>query len=157
LSSPPSARRLFGKSGGDIAMRATAPIAAALLIILPAAAVPATGDRIGALCSGSETVRVGAQPPRKLPYQIALSIDLAHGTYCYGACGKDQTYPVSATSGSRIKLSDVDAAGQSRRLTFDRKSLRLTDVQRLAMGALSVDRQARALCTPAPFHPPFGS
>ncbi len=135
-------------------MRAMMSIAA--LFPLLAQATPAQPDRIGAICSGSETVRTGAGAPKRLPYRIALGMDLARRVYCYDACGRNQSYPIRAVSGTAVTLADVDGPAQSRHLTFDRATRRLTDVQRITMGPITIDRDARAQCAPAPFHAPFG-
>ncbi len=128
-------------------------------IVLVAALAMMTGaanaaDRFGETCRGTETVRVGDQPARTLPYALAFSADLAAGTYCTAGCGRDQSYAIADPRSQPIRLADLDRAGQIRHLTFDRASARLTDEQSFDPGLGKVVRHASATCTPAPFHAP---
>lgn len=122
------------------------------------AAAPPSQTQFGLACSGTETVQTGAEPPRSLPYETALSIDLPAGRYCYAVCLPSQTFPIADPAAVPLVLADVHAAGQLRYLRFDAAAMALRDDQVIAMGALpSVTRHARATCKAAPFHvPPAG-
>ena len=122
---------------------------AAILLAIPGVTAAAVPERFGEDCQGSETVQTGSEAPRQLPYTIALGIDLEHGTYCYAACTRAQTYKIKAVAGSLLTLADLDAGGQSRHILLDRVSGKLIDHQHMAMGAISVTREAAATCTPA--------
>lgn len=135
-------------------MRAKLASAFASLLLASAVSAAPPPDRFGETCTGSESVQVGAQAPKQAPYEITLSIDLAHKTYCYAACGRDQTYPVADPSSTPIRLADTDVPSQMRRLTLDRGTSRLTDEQRVTLGAMRVVRHASATCKPAAFQQP---
>jgi hypothetical protein len=132
---------------------------AALSLVLIAALVianaPGTSDRIAETCAGTETVQVGAQPAKTLPYALSFSADLKSGAYCYDACGKGQTYPIADAAARPIKLADLDRGGQVRRLTFDPASSTLRDYQVFDPGLGKVTRQALGRCKPAAFHAPW--
>ena len=121
----------------------------AALLMIPAATAAAVPERFGEDCQGSEIVQTGSEAPRTLPYTIALGIDLEHGTYCYAACSKAQTYPIKAVSGSLLTLADLDIGEQSRHILLDRTSGKLIDHQQITVAGISVKREAEAQCTPA--------
>lgn len=123
-----------------------------LLLLTGAAGGP---DRFGESCTGSESVQVGQRIEKNVPFHIELSIDLRTNSYCYGACGKGQSYPIADLSSSRIKLADARVPNQMRRLTFDRATQHLTDEQRVELGPMgAVVRHAFATCRRAPFRTP---
>lgn len=126
-----------------------------VLVGATATALAGGSQRFGETCTGSETVQAAGQPPVRAAYAIALSVDLANKLYCYEACGKDQTYEVAEADASPIRLADVDTGQQVRRLSYDRRTSRLSDDQRITLGPISIVRHARATCRPAPFRPPF--
>lgn len=111
-------------------------------------------DKIGESCSGTETVQIGSQAPQTVPYAITFSADLAAKAYCYDKCGPDQTYAISDSTPALVKLADLDRGSQKRRMTFDRRSARLTDYQAFDAGLGPVVRNATATCRAAPFHEP---
>ena len=91
------------------------PIIALALLATPALA----SETLGEICSGSEIVQSGSQPPKTLPYHVSFSADLAGRAYCYGACGKVESFPISDPSSVPIKLADLKSSGQVRYITFD--------------------------------------
>lgn len=123
-----------------------------LVLVLTGAASP---DRFGEICSGSETVTVGSQPPRTLPYDLSFSADLAAGRYCYDKCGPAQSFAIANAHAAPIRLADLDdGPRQSRHLVFDRAAQALTDDQSLDAGLAIVKRHARAQCHAALFTAP---
>lgn len=133
----------------------TAAIPLVLIAALAITDAPAPSGRIAESYSDTETVQVGAQPARTLPYALTFSADLKGRAYCYDACGKDQTYPISDPASQPIKLADLDREGQVRRITFDPGSSTLRDYQEFDAGSGKVTRRASATCKPAPFHAPW--
>jgi hypothetical protein len=124
------------------------------LALLAATAAHATDD-IGEACTGTETLKIGTQPERTVPYALTFSADLTAGSYCYGKCGPDQTYPIASSASDPIKLADLDKGGQVRHITFDRRSSVLIDEQRYDAGLIGpIVRNASAVCKAAPFHEP---
>jgi hypothetical protein len=112
-------------------------------------------DRFGESCTGSESVRVGSQAERHLPFHIELSIDLTKNAYCYAQCGRQQSFRIADASSVPIKLADSGAPGQARRLIFDRATRQLTDDQSFEFGAMGpIVRHASATCRTAPFRTP---
>lgn len=125
-----------------------------LCLVLTAAAPP-SATRIGLVCSGPETVRSGQGAPTQARYDLTLSIDLDRKLYCYGACGREQSFAMKDAASMPLKLADVETPSQSRHLLFDRASMMLSDDQRISLAALpAVERHARISCQPAPFHEP---
>lgn len=115
---------------------------------------PAYGqDEIGETCTGTETVQIGANAPKVVPYTLTFSADLAAGYYCYAECRPGQTDAITDSHSDPIKLADLNAGSQIRLITFDRKTSVLTDYQVFTVLA-TVRRNARAACQPAPFHKP---
>ena len=112
-------------------------------------------DKVSESCTGSETVQVGGQAPKTLPYSITFSADLSTKSYCYDKCGPGQTYPISDVTSEPIKLADLDAGGQTRRLIYDRNRSVLTDYQIIALGPIRVVRNASARCKAAKFQQPW--
>jgi len=100
-------------------------------------------------CHGTETVKMGSDEPRTIPYFLTFKADLATNTYCYGSCSKQQTYPIFDPKSSPMKLSDTAKGGQERHLYFDRVTGRLTDDQVLNAGLGNVTRRATAICKPS--------
>lgn len=112
--------------------------------------------RFAIACTGAETVTAGRQMPKQLAYDITLSFDLPDKLYCYGACGKEQTYPIADPSSSPIRLANLETSSQMRRMTFDRGTMRLIDDQRIAMEPVTtLVRHATAVCKPALFQQPW--
>ena len=123
------------------------------LVLMLAAAAPPT--QLARRCTGSETVQVGDQKPRKVPYALTFSVDLAARRYCYGVCGPEQTFPMPARQPSgRIVLAAFDIPAQARNLVFDPRSETLTDDLRIDFGLGSIVHRARATCKAAVFHQP---
>lgn len=133
----------------------TASISLALIALLAIANAPVPSERIAEACAGTETVQIGAQPAKTLPYTLTFSADLKRGSYCYDACGKDQTYPIADAKAQPIKLADLDRGGQVRHLTFDPATATLNDFQTFDVGLGKVTRQALGVCKPATFHAPW--
>lgn len=131
-------------------MRRLAGVVAILMTVSGGTAAAAPG-RFGENCRGVERARTGGGMPRQLPYAIVLGVDLARRTYCYAACTSAQTYPIKTVKGSLLVLADLDTDGQSRHIVLDRANGTLIDHQRIAMGTISVARDAEARCTPAAF------
>src|SRR5690348_7398350 len=73
--------------------------------------------RFAATCSGSETVKVGDQPLKTLPYALAFSADLQRRLYCYDRCKREDTYSIADGSADPVRLADFALAGEMRRLT----------------------------------------
>jgi hypothetical protein len=117
-------------------------------------------NKIGETCNGTETVQIGTQAPKVVPYSLTFSADLTAKSYCYDRCGPDQTYPISDSTSNPIKLADLNAddgqvGGQKRRIRFDRRSGTLTDSQSMNLGALGkVVRHATARCRASAFTQP---
>jgi hypothetical protein len=133
-------------------------IAGSIILCCPAmmaAASPGDSAHFGQICSGTETVQIGAQPPQTMVYTIALSIDLAARRYCYATCGREQTYPIADSTSAPLKLADFDTAAQRRRTLLDRNTAQLSDDQRIVMGPIVVVRHAIATCQAGPFKEPF--
>ena len=115
---------------------------------------PAYGqDEVGETCSGTETVQLGVDAPKVVPYTLTFSADLASGYYCYAECRPDQTYAIKDSKSDPIKFADLNAGSQTRLITFDRKISVLKDYQVFTV-IYTVRRNARATCRPAPFHKP---
>ena len=132
-----------------------ARISLALIALLAIANAPVPSERIAEACTGTETVQIGAQPAKTLPYTLTFSSDLKRGSYCYDACGRDQTYPIADAKAQPIKLADLDGAGQIRHLTFDPATSTLTDFQIFDAGLGKVTRRALGVCKPATFRAPW--
>ena len=127
---------------------------AAGLALVFLASTPVFGqDRIGATCSGTETIDPGTGIPKVVPYSLTLSINLKTGYYCYAECRPEQTYAISNRSSDPIKLADVHGGSQTRLTTFSRKSRLLTDDQVIQVLG-TVKRSAKATCQPSAFHEP---
>jgi hypothetical protein len=133
----------------------TATISVALIAALAITEASVPSGTIAEACSGTETVQIGAQPAKTVPYSLTFSADLKGGSYCYDACGKDQTYPIADPGARPIKLADLDRAGQVRHLTFDPATSTLMDYQVFDAGLGKVTRQALGSCKPAAFHAPW--
>lgn len=131
-------------------------IALSPLAFLLLAAAPPPSDRFGETCSGTETVTIGSQPPRTLPYTLAFSADLGVRRYCYDACGAGQSFAIADATTTPIRLADLDRGSQSRHLFFDRAAQTLTDDQSFDAGLGLVTRHAKASCHEAPFTAPAG-
>ena len=135
----------------------SATMSLALIATLAFGGQPVPSGRIAEACSGTETVQIGTQPAKTVPYAITFSADLAGKRYCYDACGKDQTYPISDPLSQPIKLADLDRGNQVRRITFDPATATLSDYQVFDAGLGKVTRQALGTCKPAEFHAPWTS
>lgn len=109
-------------------------------------------DQFGESCSGTETVQVGANAPKVVPYALKFSADLAAGYYCYAQCKPQQTYAIKDHTSDPIKLADL-RGNQDRLLTFDRRTAVLTDHQVIRLLGVTT-RNAKAICRPAAFHKP---
>lgn len=131
-------------------MRRLADVVAILMTVSGGTAAAAPG-RFGENCRGVERVRTGGGMPRRLPYAIVLGIDPARRTYCYSACTPAQTYPIKTVTGPLLVLADLDTDGQIRHIVLDRANGMLIDHQRIAMGPITVARDAEARCVPAAF------
>ena len=129
-------------------------ISLALFAALAISSPPVPSDRIAEACTGTETVQLGTHPAQTASYSMTFSADLTRKSYCYDACGKDQTYPISDAGARPIKLADLDRAGQVRHLTYDPTTATLTDYQQFDAGLGTVTRKARATCKPAAFRAP---
>ncbi|KQM22162.1 hypothetical protein [Novosphingobium sp. Leaf2] len=130
-----------------------AAIACALFALIPGAAQAA--DTFGEVCTGTETLKVGDQPGRTLPYTLTFSADLITGYYCYGPCGPAQTFAISDARSDPLILANLNRAGQVRRITFDAHKMLLTDHQVYRVGMIGpIVRNASASCRPVPFHQP---
>jgi hypothetical protein len=123
-------------------------------LALCGASSASASDQFGEICTGTETVQVGTQAPKSVPYTLTFSADLRAGSYCYDKCGSDQTYIVSNSSSDPVKLADLSSGGQERMLTFDRRNAVLTDYQSFDAGLGRIVRKASAQCRPAAFHQP---
>jgi hypothetical protein len=110
-------------------------------------------DHIGESCSGKATIQVGTNAQRVVPYTLRFSADLASGYYCYAECKPEQTYPIKDRTSDPIKLADLNAGSQIRKMTFYLKTGVLTDYQIYTVLA-TIKRNARATCRPAVFHQP---
>jgi len=134
--------------------------ALALTLALTSSNSANAADKFAEICSGTETLQVGTQPPKKLPYTLTFSADLTTKSYCYDVCDPDQAYAISDSSSQPIKLSDFDdddrqTGGQRRLITFDRRSKILTDFWVLNAGGLgTVVKNATATCRASAFHQP---
>lgn len=126
------------------------------LMLLAAAAPAASTDRISESCTGSETVQTGGGKASTLPYSLVFSADLARKLYCYGACGRDQSFAIADAGSDPIQLARLDAAGQVRHISYWRRIGRLTDDQVIGVGPIRVVRHATARCRPAPYLQPPG-
>lgn len=129
----------------------------AILVSALALAGPTTSlaaDRIGEACSGTETVQVGTQAPTTVPYALTFSADLSAKSYCYDKCGPDQSYAIGDSGSDPVKLADMDHGGQTRLITFDRRTGVLSDYQSFDAGLGRIVRKASARCRSATFHEP---
>lgn len=111
-------------------------------------------DKIGESCSGTETLQIGTQAPLTVPFALTFSADLSAKSYCYDRCGPDQTFAISDNTSDPIKLADLDHAGQTRAMTFDRRSGMLTDYENFDGGLGRVVRKALARCRAVAFRQP---
>jgi hypothetical protein len=123
---------------------------AVMLLATPALAASTFGE----VCSGSEVLQVGSQPARTVPYHLEFSADLQTRSYCYGACGKNESYPISDPTSKPIVLTNIHVGSTVRYLTFDPQTSRVEDYQSIDAGLVVVKRQASASCTAAAFHEP---
>jgi hypothetical protein len=114
-------------------------------------------DKVSESCTGTETVQIGAQLPKTLPYSLDFSADLSSKSYCYDKCDRAETYAISDATSNPIQLADLDGGGQTRRLIYDRNKSVLTDYQIIAAGPIRVVRNASATCKPAKFREPWVS
>ena len=110
-------------------------------------------DRIGEICSGKETIQIGASPPKVAPYSLTFSADLVTGYYCYAECKPTQTYRIKDRTSDPIKLADLHDKGQTRVITFDRRQETLTDYQNMQVFGAFI-RNAKATCRAATFREP---
>ena len=110
-------------------------------------------DRIGESCIGTETIQVGANVPKVVPYALKFSADLAAGYYCYAKCRPEQTYAITDPKSDPIKLADVHGGNQTRLITFDRITAIFTDYQVVRLLG-STTRTAKATCRATAFHQP---
>ena len=108
---------------------------------------------IGEICSGKETIQVGTNAKRIFTYKLNFSADLASGYYCYADCKPEQTFPIKDRTSDPIKLTDLSAGTQTRKMTFNQKTGILTDYQTYTVLA-TTKRSVRAACRPAAFHQP---
>jgi hypothetical protein len=114
--------------------------------------------KFGEACKGTEAVQVGTQPARLFPYKLTFYADLKKRSYCYGACGKEQTYAIRDTTTKPIKLSEFNRPGQVRLLTFDTATSSVLDLQVVDTGLPGlpkVTRRATGVCKPAIFQEPW--
>ncbi|WP_179505095.1 MULTISPECIES: hypothetical protein [unclassified Sphingomonas] len=119
-----------------------------LLAFAPIAAHAA--PRLDEACSGSETLQVGTQAPRTLPYALTFHADLLAGTYCYDRCTANETYPIAQRHAVPIRLADVSWPSQQRWITFDPRTGMLADHQVMTLGVMGrIERDAHAKCAPA--------
>lgn len=124
------------------------------LALLALGSTSAAGqDQFGESCSGTETIQVGANAPKVVPYALKFSADLAAGYYCYAECKPQQTYAIKDQMSDPIRLADVRGGNQSRLLTFDRRTAALTDHQTIRLLGITT-RDARATCRSAAFRKP---
>jgi len=130
-------------------------IASAFVLVSVGSAPVLAADKVSESCAGTETVQVGAQPPKTLPYLLNFSADLSSRLYCYDKCVREQTYKISDAGSNPIKLADVDGAGQTRRLVYNRSTSVLTDYQIIATGPMRIVRNASATCKAAKFQEPW--
>jgi hypothetical protein len=126
-------------------------------LALLATALGASSQQIGEICTGTETVQIGARPAKTVPYALTFSADLKSGVYCYDRCGKDQSYTIADPAARPIKLADIDRSGTVRRLIFDPASGRVSDYQLFDAGLGPVRREAVGTCKAAAFHQPWSS
>jgi hypothetical protein len=59
-------------------------------------------DQIAESCSGTETIQVGENATRVVPYTLTFSADLAAGYYCYADCRPQQTYRIDDRTSNQI-------------------------------------------------------
>jgi hypothetical protein len=135
-------------------MRVLKSLLCAALLATAGAASAEDSAKFSVACKGSEKLRIGSEPERKVPFALTLSVDLEKKLYCYAACTREQTYPIADAAASPIMLANVSQPAQSRETTFDRKRMRLTDDQRTDAGVGTITRHATASCKPAPFVAP---
>jgi len=120
------------------------------------AAAPALAQQtFGETCTGSETVQVGSQSPKTLPYMLTFSVDLKARSYCYDVCGKDQSFPISDPESNPIKLANIDLTGTVRHLTFDPGTGKVVDYQVINAGFALVTRRASGTCKASTFNHPW--
>lgn len=110
-------------------------------------------DQIAENCSGTETIQVGENPARVVPYTLTFSADLAAGYYCYADCRPQQTYRIADRTSNPIKLANLNAGSQIRRILYYRNTSILTDYQ-VSTVLATIRRDAKAICRPAIFHKP---
>jgi hypothetical protein len=134
-----------------ITVRGTCAAFTFALLATPAVAAPTFGED----CSGAEIVQVGAQAPMTLPYHLVFSADLTRGAYCYGACGKAESYPISNPNSAPVVLTDLNLPSHVRRIVFDPATSTISDYQVFDGGLAVVKRQASGTCKAAPFHEPW--
>lgn len=127
-----------------------------LVFALAAGSAPAfASDNVSESCTGTETVQVGAQQPTTLPYSLYFSADLASKSYCYDKCTQAETYQISDARSNPIKLAELNAGVQTRRLIYDRNTSVLTDYQIITTGPITTVRNASATCKAAKFQEPW--
>jgi len=126
-----------------------------LVLVLMVFATPVlAAPTFGEVCSGSEELQIGSQPARTVPYHLEFSADLQARSYCYGACGKNESYPISDPTSKPIVLTNIHAGSTVRYLTFDPETSMVRDYQSIGAGFVVVKRQASGSCTTAAFHEP---
>lgn len=112
-------------------------------------------DHVARRCTGTETVQVGTQKPRTVPYALTFSADLGARRVCYGSCAAEQTFVLPAPSGKgALMLAAIETPAQGRRLIYDSRSNVLTDDLRIDFGLGTIVHHARATCKPAAFREP---
>lgn len=129
---------------------------ASLALATASATSAASQDQIGETCSGSETVRIGDQAPKTLPFSVSFSADLAKRRYCYGQCGPGQSFAIADAAADPIQLANLRGE-QTRLTTFDRRRHVLTDHQIFDSPVGRIVRDATASCKPSAFTEPAGS
>ena len=126
-----------------------------VMLAFAAVGTPVLAEQtFGETCTGTEIVQIGAQNPKTLPYNLTFSADLKGRAYCYGPCGKDQSFQITDAAAVPIRLADLDNAGQVRRLTFDPRTSTVSDYQVFKAGMAVVTRRASATCEKSVFHAP---
>ena len=135
-------------------MRLRHSIALAGLLSIASAASAQDAAKFTIACKGTEKLRIGNQPERKVSFAITLSVDLEKKLFCYSACAREQTYKIADAAADPILLASVAQPSQSRQTTFSRGHMKLTDDQRTEAGVGAIVRHASASCKPAPFVPP---
>jgi hypothetical protein len=127
-----------------------------LVLSLAATVTPALAQpKIAEICTGSETIQIGSQSPTTAPYSLTFSADLDARSYCYGPCGREQSYPISDAESKPIKLTDFRRGDQIRLLTFDLQTSKVADYQVFNAGLAMITRRASGVCVASAFHPPF--